>query len=112
VIRVLSFAGCPNRKAAMQLAREVAQSASTPVPIDFVEITSHEQAMEMRFLGSPTIQVDGRDIEPGADAGSPVAFACRVYHTPDGQRGVPPRQWLVDALADAGHAQPGAETSQ
>ena len=99
MIRVLYFAGCPNHEAATQLAKEVARSVTPPVRVDLVEITSFDQATELHFLGSPTIQVRGRDIEPEADTGSPVAFACRVYHTPDGTSGVPPRQWLVDALA-------------
>ena len=106
---MLSFAGCPNKRAATRLAQDVARSVTPPVPVELVEITSHEQAMEQRFLGSPTIQVDGRDIDPGADSHSPVAFACRVYHTPDGSRGVPPRRWLVDALSEAGYPQTDTE---
>lgn len=56
-------------------------------------------AKRLRFLGSPTIRVDGRDIEPGADERIEYVLACRVYRTEHGAAGVPDERWLRDALA-------------
>ena len=53
-----------------------------------------------RFLGSPTIRVNGRDIEPGADARSEFTLACRVYRTDSGFSGQPDDRWLRDALEE------------
>jgi hypothetical protein len=57
-----------------------------------------EGAVVERFLGSPTIRVAGRRVEPGADERRDYAFACRVYRTRCGFAGQPEEQWLRDAL--------------
>ena len=64
-----------------------------------VEVERPEDADRMRFLGSPTIRVDGHDIEPGADEGKQFQYACRVYRTEEGFAGQPPAEWLRAALA-------------
>jgi hypothetical protein len=50
-----------------------------------------------RFLGSPSIRVNGADIEPGREADSPF-FGCRTYTVAGKTVGVPPERWLVEAL--------------
>lgn len=52
----------------------------------------------LRFLGSPTVQVDGLDIEPSARSRTDFAVGCRVYG-PSGD--VPPRDLVLAALAGA-----------
>ena len=54
--------------------------------------------MSLRFPGSPTIRVDGRDVDP-AGAGARPALTCRIYHLPDGRVSpVPSREQLEAAL--------------
>jgi hypothetical protein len=62
------------------------------------QVESEEDARRSRFLGSPTVRVDGRDIEPGADRRTDYGLKCRLYRTPDGIVGVPPDTVIVDAL--------------
>ena len=57
-----------------------------------------EHAGQARFLGSPSVRVDGRDVEPGADARTDFAMKCRLYRNDEGQSGVPPRAWIAGAL--------------
>jgi hypothetical protein len=52
----------------------------------------------MRFLGSPTIRVNGRDVEPGADDRETFVLACRVYRTEAGISGQPLDAWIRAAL--------------
>lgn len=66
-----------------------------------IEITDAEGAERERFLGSPTIRVAGRDVEPGADARADFVFACRVYRTEAGFDGRPFPDWVRDALRPA-----------
>ena len=59
-------------------------------------VDTHEAAQQHRFLGSPSVQVDGRDLF--ADPDSPVGLACRIYQTPKGSAGSPTLHQLREAL--------------
>jgi len=61
---------------------------------------SGESAERLRFLGSPTIRVDGKDIEPAARGRTHFGMSCRMY----GSSGVPPRELVEAALAEGGGA--------
>jgi len=89
-IQVLYFEGCPNYKPAIDLVRAVAPNAT----IEEVEIKTQQDALRMRFLGSPTILVDGVDVEPGARARTDFGFTCRTY----GGRGLPSRAMVASAV--------------
>jgi hypothetical protein len=62
------------------------------------EVRTQADAEALGFPGSPTIRVDGRDVDPaGATARS--ALTCRIYHLPDGRVSpVPSREQLEEAL--------------
>jgi hypothetical protein len=64
VVRVFYMDGCAATPPTVALIREVAGALGTPVSLEQRRIETETQAVEMRFLGSPTVQVDGRDIEP------------------------------------------------
>lgn len=53
----------------------------------------------MRFLGSPTLRVNGHDVDPasGRDTKDAYALQCRLYATPTGTTEAPPGQWILDA---------------
>ena len=59
-----------------------------------VVVRTDEDARRLHFLGSPSIRVNGVDIEPGADARRDYALACRIY----GSSGLPERALLASAL--------------
>jgi len=67
------------------------------VPVDVQDI---EAAVTLRFLGSPSIRVNGRDIEPGSEDDPPF-FGCRTYNVQEKRVGVPPEEWPADALRSA-----------
>ena len=96
-VEVLFFEGCPGYEPTLRLVREVAADAGVAVQIREVEIKSPEEAESLRFLGSPSVRINGRDIEPGADERTEFAYGCRVY----GSGRMPPRAWLIAALEDA-----------
>ncbi len=104
-IEVLTFAGCPNAEPAVELVHRVTADAGVEADVHQIAVESPEQAERLRFLGSPTIRVDGRDVEPGADDRVDYALSCRVYRTEAGVAGRPDERWLRDALS-AGRDQP------
>lgn len=97
-VRVLYFAGCPSHRPTVELVRHVAAESSVPVEVEEVEVVDAADAAPLRFLGSPTIQVDGLDIEPAARDRTEFAMACRTY---PGGSGVPPVDLLRAALTTA-----------
>jgi hypothetical protein len=64
-----------------------------------VEVTGREDAQERRFLGSPTVRVGGRDIEPDAHERTEYGFGCRVYRTGGEPSGVPDAELIRAALS-------------
>jgi hypothetical protein len=94
IIEILFFEGCPNHEPTLALAREVVGVLGLNVEIREIEIHDERDALRRKFLGSPSVRVDGVDIEPGAAERTQYALGCRVY----GEGGVPPRNYLVSAL--------------
>ncbi len=95
-IQVLYFEGCPNHQPAVDMARSVVAELGIGAVVEDVEVKTQADAERLRFFGSPTIQVDGVDIEPEARSRTDYAFSCRMY----GTEGVPPREILVRAVTE------------
>ncbi len=93
-IDILFFEGCPNHVTAVRQAREVVRALGVDAEIRELEVKDPDDAARLHFLGSPTIQVDGRDIDPAAQGRSDYSFSCRLY----GRSGMPPREMLGRAL--------------
>lgn len=95
-VELLYFDGCPNWQEPEQRLREAMVTAGCDVPVEHVHVTTAEQAERLSFRGSPTVLVDG--VDPFADPDDPVGLSCRVFRTPEGLRGAPTVQQLVEAL--------------
>jgi hypothetical protein len=97
-VELLYFDGCPNHGAARDAIERIAAEEEVAIDLRLVEVTSQEAARAARFLGSPTIRVNGRDVEPGADERGTFVLACRVYQTEAGIGGQPSDDWIRAAL--------------
>lgn len=96
-IQVLYFEGCPNHAPTVSLVRDVITDLGLEARIEEIELTRPEDAERLRFLGSPTVQVNGTDIDPSAASRSDYSVSCRIYNG----SGVPPRDLLVTACQKA-----------
>ena len=94
MIEVLYFEGCPHFEATLSLADEVLSQLGVSAEVRKIEVRSPEDAERVRFLGSPSVRVDGKDIEPGAENRTEYALACRIY----GDSGLPPKELLIAAI--------------
>jgi hypothetical protein len=65
-IRVLCSEGCMNTSPTVEFVKKVAQDLNISIKMETVIVGTQEQARELRFLGSPTVQIEGLDIEPSA----------------------------------------------
>jgi hypothetical protein len=97
-IELLYFDGCPSHEAFLPRLQELLAQAGVDVPVMQRRVESDAAAQSARFLGSPTLRVDGADIDPGARDRTDYGLKCRLYPTEDGLRGAPPDQWVLDAL--------------
>ena len=99
LVEVLTFDGCPHAEPALELVERVLAETGVAATVRRIDIPDTDAAEAKRFLGSPTIRVNGRDIEPGADAREDYVLSCRVYRTERGVQGEPDERWLREALA-------------
>jgi hypothetical protein len=99
--QLLWFQGCPSHEEARLLLRRVLAEAGVGDGFDDIDATDPAVARELRFPGSPTIRVNGVDIEPGFTDPGDYTPRCRLYVTAAGLRGVPQRKWLEAAVRKA-----------
>jgi hypothetical protein len=101
-IELLYFDGCPNHEKLLEHLPRLLEREGITAQIVLHDVPDDEHAQRERFLGSPTIRVDGRDIDPGAARRTDYGMKCRVYKTSAGLSGLPPDEWLLDVLSRAG----------
>jgi hypothetical protein len=100
-VEILYFEGCPNHEPARALVERLARELRVEPEIELVEVADPEAAVAHRFLGSPTVRVDGVDVEPGAAGRRDFAFSCRIYRSEEGTSEQPKQSWVRDALVEA-----------
>lgn len=96
-IELLYFDGCPSWQTALTHLRETLAELGVKAEVRLVRIGSDEEAIAARFVGSPTIRLDGEDLFPPTH--SDYAMGCRIYVTPEGLRGWPTVEMLRAAIA-------------
>lgn len=98
-VEFLFWRECPSHPEALASLRSVLAERDVDVPITIVEVESLDDAARYGFPGSPTIRIDGRDVDPVGGA-APPSLTCRLYRLPDGRPSpVPSREQIEEALA-------------
>jgi hypothetical protein len=97
-LELLYFDGCPNHEALLPHLEQLLLTAEIPLEIILRNIPDDQAAQRERFLGSPTVRVDGRDVEPGAEDRDDYGLKCRLYRTDAGLQGAPLDDWILAAL--------------
>ena len=92
------FDGCPTWRMPFERLRSALDATgSERTRIQLIRVQSATDVAGTRFVGSPTLVIDGQDLFPGC---APVAeMACRLYATSEGLRGSPTQQAMVEALS-------------
>lgn len=99
-IEILYVPGCPNYQAASDAVKNLLATESLRAEIREVAVHTEAAAAALRFPGSPTIRINGDDVEPES-AGS-IGLACRLYQN---RRGVPAETAIWRAMARAAEKQ-------
>jgi len=99
---LLYFDGCPTYRNAEEDLRRVLAEEGVEATVELVEVNSNEEARRLRFPGSPTVRIDGRDPFPVSERGE-GSLACRVYATP---KGTPTAAMIREALGSGNEELP------
>ena len=94
-IELRYWRGCPSYPEARELVEDVVDGTAE---VRLREVRTQDEAEELHFPGSPTILVDGLDVDPAGAKGRAM-LACRIYRLPDGKISpVPSREMLQAAI--------------
>ena len=96
-VELLYADGDPAAMLARQNLVEVLTEDAFETPIQMIAIGSDEDAQLLGMHGSPTIRIDGADIDPDWDG--PIGLEPRMYDTDDGP--VPGKQLIRRAVERA-----------
>jgi hypothetical protein len=98
-IEILYFPGCPNHGPTVQRVREVIARDGIDAEICEIDVTGERTAEQLGFLGSPTVRVNGLDIEPASRSATYAGMSCRRY-----VGGIPSEEMIRAALQEVqGH---------
>jgi hypothetical protein len=81
-IELLYSDGCPHYQPFADHLEELVRNGTLPGEIQHIRIETQEQAEERRFLGSPTLRVNGEDVDARARARTDFGLQCRVRVPP------------------------------
>ena len=107
-VEILARRNCENRRMAVIVVERVAAEMGIPVALEEIDVMSEAQAKKRRFLGSPSVRVDGLDVEPGTSGSTDFTLGDRVYRSGErGLQGWPDDRWIRAALMVAQSAANG-----
>ena len=97
-IELLYFEGCPSFLPTLALLQQVLDEEKIPAPVQTILVESEAAAKRQRFLGSPSIRVDGEDIEMDARTATDFGMKCRIYDNDGVPGGVPAKSKIREAI--------------
>ena len=99
-VTFLFYEDCPSHELALERLREVLDEEGIAAEVEVVKVESEEQAQERHFVGSPTILLNGQDIDPPLPA-SYYTLTCRAYHLEDGRISPLPSRGMIRRAIEA-----------
>ncbi|MGH2843481.1 MAG: DF family (seleno)protein [Solirubrobacteraceae bacterium] len=97
-VELLYFDGCPNHESLLPRLQAILAEEGVPSGVELRRVESEHDARRLRFLGSPTVRVDGQDVEAGAEHRQDFGLKCRLYVSAGRLSGVPADGLIRDAI--------------
>lgn len=98
-IEILTFADCPNARLAHERTAEALAAEAVAADVVEIMVETPEAAIAHRFAGSPSIRVNGRDVEPNLAHG--YGLMCRTYRVDANVEGAPSVTAIRNAIRSA-----------
>ncbi len=96
-IEFLYFEGCPSYKEALDNLKAALAEAGIDAEVELLNVETPEKAEGLGFYGSPSIRVDGVDLE--GRQGDPI-YSCRIYEVGGRQTGAPGKDYIRKLLTN------------
>lgn len=77
-MEVQYFNGCPNSEATLKMVNEFVKKSKLQIEFETVLVETQADAEKYKFRGSPTILINGKDVE-GVEENKTPSLACRYY---------------------------------
>ena len=100
-VELLHIAGCPHTEATRRLLGESLQELGLAGDIEEIVVSDPSKAEALSFPGSPTIRIDGIDVETGILRQNRHALSCRIYMIHGNAHGAPTREMIRRAIQAA-----------
>ena len=98
-IEFLYWEDCPSHPQAWKLLQEAMDELGIEASVEQIEVVTDEDAERLAFPGSPTIRVNGTDVDPAGASQMGTALTCRIYRLKDGRFSpVPSKETIRQAL--------------
>lgn len=98
-IRLLHTQGCHAYHQAFDEIEKVLKEKGLLVQFEVILITSEEEAKKYKFFGSPTIQINGEDVDPKAKMVTKYGISsCRPYFWKNKSYDYPPKEMIIEEL--------------
>jgi len=97
-VEVLYFEGCPNLAPTVERVRAELLSQGVTEEIEGVKIHNQAEAEALGFLGSPSVRINGLDIEREARNLKSFGMSCRTYLEGTVRSGLPSSDMIRRAL--------------
>ena len=94
-VEFLYFKSCPSHKQALENLKAALRETHTKADLVLINVDSPEQAEKVGFQGSPSIRINGEDLEGRTDAPN---YSCRLYHVNGKPTPVPSKERIMEKL--------------
>jgi hypothetical protein len=98
IIEILYFPDCPNYLPAIAHVQEALKEEHVFAEVRHVQVRDAATATAMNFLGSPSIRINGVDVEPSARMGAASGLCCHTYIGRSGSGGAPSVELIRQAI--------------
>ncbi len=100
-IEVFYIEGCPNHAPTVERVKAMLKDLGVAEEVVESAVNDPATASALRFLGSPTVHINGVDVEPSARTSNQFGFMCRTYLNGLRQEDIPSRALIREALLEA-----------
>lgn len=100
-IDILFIRGCPGYKYVKKYIEEIVTDESIYAEINLIQIEKEEDARNLHFIGSPTVRVNGEDVEKGFIDTKDYGLKSRIYYIDGKPFYYPSKSMILNAIKKA-----------